>query len=458
MKIEEFERGKIYNREDLREAFGGSFMGGMNICKRTNTLVLISKHTNNRIYEDGFRDNKIIYTGEGQKGDQTLTKGNKKLYYAARDNVPVHLFVVFKNTQYTYYGLVQLVDDIYYADELDVEGKMRKVIKFPLVRLQPNVRVLTQKELETIRVTGSVPAIKPTLNVVGAAILRDEEVLCAQRGYGELIGKWEFPGGKIKQGESPIEALKREIKEELNIEIEICDKIDSTTFEYPHAIINLSVFTCKYKSGTINDVEHQQLKWVKYDDLEDLDWADADQPILESFLDTLPKKIIDIVNYNYFETKAIKKQSDDTIRSNQDYEATQRRQRIAGERAELSVINYEKDKLNNAGRPDLADLVKQVSKRSSSFGYDVLSFDIGKDGSVSESHIEVKSATATKSYVEFFITANELDKFKNDKAHKIYCLFRIGRGYHLHIVNKEDFLKNDYLIPMTYRVRIRVAE
>ena len=73
MKIEEFVKGHIYKREDLRSAFGGSFYRGMNKCNKTNTLVLISKHTSNRIYGDLFQNNQLIYTGEGQKGDQTYT-------------------------------------------------------------------------------------------------------------------------------------------------------------------------------------------------------------------------------------------------------------------------------------------------------------------------------------------------------------------------------------------------
>ena len=70
----------------------------------------------------------------------------------------------------------------------------------------------------------------------------------------------------------------------------------------------------------------------------------------------------------------------------------------------------------------------------------------------------MKSAQIVSKYVEFFISENELNKFKTDPNHKIYCLIKSGRSYKLHEVNKSDFFKNDYLSPMTYRVRIRVAE
>ena len=213
MKIEEFIKGHIYNRENLRSAFGGSFYRGMNKCNRTNTLVLISKHTSNRIYGDLFQNNQLIYTGEGQKGDQTYTGANKDLLNSEENKLPVYLFVVFKNQQYTYYGTVHLNGQPYFDNELDVDGNDRKVIRFPLV-LSNDFIPLTTEQMKSHYVAGIVPERK-TLQVVGAAIINEKgEVLCAQRGYGSLKGKWEFPGGKIEKGESDAEALAREIKEE----------------------------------------------------------------------------------------------------------------------------------------------------------------------------------------------------------------------------------------------------
>ena len=124
----------------------------------------------------------------------------------------MYLSVVFKNQQYTYYGRVFLNGEPYFEDELDVEGNNRKVIRFPLV-LSTDFVPLTAEQMKNHSVAGIVPE-KKVLQVVGAAIINDNgEVLCAQRGYGSLKGKWEFPGGKIEQGESDAEALAREIKE-----------------------------------------------------------------------------------------------------------------------------------------------------------------------------------------------------------------------------------------------------
>ena len=457
MKIEEFIKGHIYNREDLRSAFGGSFYRGMNKCNRTNTLVLISKHTSNRIYGDLFQHNQLIYTGEGQRGNQTYTGANKDLLNSEENNLPVYLFVVFKNQQYTYYGRVFLNGEPYFENELDVDGNDRKVIRFPLV-LSTDFVPLTPEQMKNHYVAGIVPE-KKILQVVGAAIINDKnEVLCAQRGYGSLKGKWEFPGGKIEKGESDAEALAREIKEELGINVSVKDMIDENYHEYDTFNVNLKVYKCTYISGEINDTEHQSLKWVEGRKLNDLDWADADKPIVETYLDSLPKEIDgEPLQLKYYEAKAVESSDRDLLRAVQDYERTQRNQRKAGESAEIAVINYEKDKLNNSGRPDLADMVKQVSKVSSDYGYDILSFEIN-GGVAQKVHIEVKSAKMSNSYIEFFISENELKRFKKDAAYKIYCLIRMGRNYKLHEVNKADFFAHKYLSPMSYRVRIRIAE
>ena len=458
MNISDFVKGHVYKRNHLIDAFKGSFMRGMNKCNRTNTLVLISKHTSNRIYGDKlFDNNQIIYTGEGQRGDQTYTGANKDLLLSEETDLPVYLFVVFKNQEYTYYGQVHLNGEPYFEDELDVDGNNRKVIRFPLVLHGDYVR-MSNRQRANHYVGGSVIPEKQILQVVGAAIINENgEVLCAQRGYGSLKGKWEFPGGKIESGESDQEALKREIKEELNINIEVEDLIDTNYNEYKEFNVNLKVYRCKYLSGTIRDAEHLSLKWIKGKELDSLDWAEADKPIVDTFMDSLPRTIEGQINFDYFEAEAVKQSDKEILRAVQDYEKSQKAKQKSGESAEMAVINYEKDKLNNLGRPDLSEMVKQVSKESSDYGYDILSFEV-IDGRAQELHIEVKSAKLSKEYIEFFISENELNKFKTDSSYKIYCLIKMGKNYKLHEVNKTDFFRHNYLSPMTYRVKIRVAE
>lgn len=117
------------------------------------------------------------------------------------------------------------------------------------------------------------------IEVVGAVIVDSGEVLCAQRSQeGNLPGKWEFPGGKIEKGESPREALSREILEELGVEVEIGNVITSTEYEYDFAVVSLTTFYCSLVSTKPIALEHNQIKWLQPDLLGELDWAPADIP------------------------------------------------------------------------------------------------------------------------------------------------------------------------------------
>ena len=459
MDIKEFEIDRIYKRQDLMDAFKGAFQGGINICKRTNTIVITSLHTDKSIYDDDIGDELIYYTGEGQIGDQKLQRGNKAIFEASKMGRDIHLFIRYKATEYTYLGKVELVGPPKYVDEKDVNGNMRKVIKFPMLRAT-SMRKLTDYETRTHVVGGTTRPEKRIIQVVGAAIINDKgELLCAQRGSGSLIGKWEFPGGKVEKGETDQVALAREIKEELNIDVEVEDLIGENNYDYGDQNINLKVYRCKYVAGEIKDTEHQSLKWMRPEDLETLDWAEADCPIVERYLDSLPKQISGgPVKYNYVEADSKKESTKEIVKAAQDYEKSQKRKQESGDSGENAVIQYEKDKLTKLGYSNLAERVEWVSKNNQAAGYDVRSFDIGPDGTIEEIHIEVKVTKKTNEYLEFFISDNELTKFKNNRKHKIYCLIRSGRSYKLHEVNKEDFFKNDYLSPLTYRAKIKVAK
>ena len=460
MNYSDFKKGQIYTRDDLVSAFGGSFLRprGITPLNSLNLIVLISFHTGRSRYIDKISDNDItLYTGEGQNGDQTLTGRNRTIYTAKENGKKILLFVVRKSSQYTYYGEMELVDEPFYSDEPGFDGQIRKAIKFPL--MQRTVRRLTEYEMSHAYVGGITPLEKPIVRAVGAAIInKNGEILCAQRGYGSLIGKWEFPGGKIEDGETDQQALIREIKEELDIDIEVGELIDESYNEYPEQNVYLKVFKCKQISGVISDKEHKALKWLAPNKTEELDWAEADKPILNTYLDSLPRRISgDPLLLNYYEAEAVESSDRDIMRAVQDYEKSQRAKQKSGNQAEEAVLHYERDKLNNLGRPDLADMVRRVSKDSSDHGYDILSFKLN-NGVAQEVHIEVKSAKLSNAYIEFFISQNELNKFKKDPAYKIYCLIRIGRDYKLHEVKRADFFAHNYLIPMTYRVRIRIAE
>ena len=122
------------------------------------------------------------------------------------------------------------------------------------------------------------------VDVICAIILVNDKVLVTQRSATmKMPFKWEFPGGKLESDESEIDCIKRELKEELNIEISIINKLTNTTHDYGHVQINLIPFVVKYLSGEIILAEHLQYKLLALTELEYLDWAEADLPVLKEF-------------------------------------------------------------------------------------------------------------------------------------------------------------------------------
>lgn len=123
------------------------------------------------------------------------------------------------------------------------------------------------------------------INVVGAVIIKDDKILCAQRGpKNRLPYKWEFPGGKIENNESPKDALKREIMEELNCSIKVNELIEHTIHEYDFGIVQLSTYYCEIVEGKPMKKEHIELRWVSKDNLLSLDFAPADIPSIKTIM------------------------------------------------------------------------------------------------------------------------------------------------------------------------------
>lgn len=119
-------------------------------------------------------------------------------------------------------------------------------------------------------------------NVVGAVIVNNERVLAAKRGPGgSLPHMWEFPGGKIEDGESPQEALAREIGEELLVDVRVGEEIVSTTHDYEFGVVTLTTYYCELRSGTPRLTEHAALRWLTPDELSSVEWAPADVPAVE---------------------------------------------------------------------------------------------------------------------------------------------------------------------------------
>ena len=124
-----------------------------------------------------------------------------------------------------------------------------------------------------------------TVRVVAAAIKAENGkgqpiIFATQRGYGDLKGGWEFPGGKIEEGETPQEALKREIMEELDTEISVGDLIDTIEYDYPTFHLSMDCFWCQIVKGDLVLKEHEAAKWLSKDELDSVEWFPADVTLI----------------------------------------------------------------------------------------------------------------------------------------------------------------------------------
>lgn len=125
------------------------------------------------------------------------------------------------------------------------------------------------------------------IEVVAAIIQDGAKIFATRRGYGEFKGGWEFPGGKMEQGETPKQALVREIKEELDTDIEVGALLDTVEYDYPNFHLTMHCFLCTIKSGELVLKEHEAAKWLTKETLDSVDWLPADLGLLEKLREIL---------------------------------------------------------------------------------------------------------------------------------------------------------------------------
>ena len=121
-----------------------------------------------------------------------------------------------------------------------------------------------------------------TIRVVAAVIREGDRIFATARGYGDYKGGWEFPGGKIETGETPQEALVREIEEELDTKIVVGELIDTIEYDYPTFHLSMDCFWCQVVSGELVLKEHEAARWLSKDELDSVKWLPADVEVVKT--------------------------------------------------------------------------------------------------------------------------------------------------------------------------------
>ena len=123
-----------------------------------------------------------------------------------------------------------------------------------------------------------------TIRVVAALIVQGSRIFATQRGYGSMKDGWEFPGGKIEPGETPQEALAREIREELDAQVAVGNLFETVEYDYPQFHLSMACYFCTIESGKLVLKEHEAAKWLSPEELESVDWLPADRELVRHLL------------------------------------------------------------------------------------------------------------------------------------------------------------------------------
>jgi len=129
-----------------------------------------------------------------------------------------------------------------------------------------------------------------TIEVVAAIIRKEDKIFATQRGYGDFKDWWEFPGGKMEDGETPEDALVREIREELSTDIRIDKFLYTVDYDYPNFHLTMHCYICSLLSEAMHLNEHEAARWLKKEDIYTVDWLPADEILLPMIIEELVAK------------------------------------------------------------------------------------------------------------------------------------------------------------------------
>lgn len=119
------------------------------------------------------------------------------------------------------------------------------------------------------------------IEVVAGIVCRENKILATQRGYGEFKDGWEFPGGKMEAGETGVEALQRELREELDMEVVVGDLLETVEYDYPHFHLTMHCYLCQLAKEEFVLKEHEAARWLGKNQLDEVAWLPADEGIVE---------------------------------------------------------------------------------------------------------------------------------------------------------------------------------
>ncbi len=188
--------------------------------------------------------------------------------------------------------VMDIVEADYGCEECAADGPHALLVLEAGKKVEVSERWIADRGIETgkfiwINADGSImKAIRVVAAIIKKSIPQADgitviRIFSTQRGYGDFKDGWEFPGGKIEEGETPEHAIVREIKEELDTEIEVEKYLDTIEYDYPEFHLSMDCFLCSIISGELNLKEHEAARWLSKDELDSVDWLPADVTIIE---------------------------------------------------------------------------------------------------------------------------------------------------------------------------------